>query len=82
MRTGSIAPTVAFITHYLVGIHGDAHRAIGLLAVAGIQNIASREEPTERVTARLSAESPEGARGRVLAALVGESFTLGEPRPD
>jgi hypothetical protein len=49
---------------------------MGLLAVAGIQNISSHVEPTELATARLSSESPEAARGRVLAALSGEPFSL------
>jgi hypothetical protein len=48
--------------HHLVEIRGDAYRAMGLLALRGIQNIPSREEPRERVTARLSSDSAEAAR--------------------
>jgi hypothetical protein len=48
---------------------------MGLLAKQGIQNIVS-SEPTELVTARISADNPETARGRVLAALSGEDFTI------
>ena len=60
--------------YFLVDIRGDAYRAMGLLAKAGIQNIASDEEPTKLVTARLSSETAESARGRVLAALCGRAL--------
>jgi hypothetical protein len=56
-------------------IEGDPARAAGLLAVAGIQNTDYREAS---VTARLHAANPEKARGRVLAALSGEPFTVDE----
>jgi hypothetical protein len=62
--------------HYRVDIRGDTHRAMGLLAKQGIQNIIAEHERTKRVTARLSSDSPEGARGHVLAALCGEAFTI------
>ena len=68
--------------HFLVDLRGDAHRAMGLLAKAGIQNIAEPEAPAERVTARLSSESPESARGRVLAALLGEPYTVERARAE
>jgi hypothetical protein len=45
---------------------------MGLLALRGVQNIVNQEAPTELVTARLSADTPEAASGRVLAALGGE----------
>jgi hypothetical protein len=62
--------------HYLVDIRGGACRAMGLLALRGVQNIVNQEAPTELVTARLSADTPEAASGRVLAALGGEPFTI------
>ena len=62
------------MAHFLVDIRGDAHRAMGLLAVAGIETRAW-EEPTDRLTARLSAENAESARGRVLAARMGQDYT-------
>lgn len=49
---------------------------MGLLAKAGIQNVVDSEAPAERVAARVSADSPQAASGRVLAALGGELFTL------
>jgi hypothetical protein len=55
---------------------------MGLLAKAGIQNLVDQEAPTERVTARLSAETPETARRRVLAALRGESFEVEAARTE
>ena len=55
-------------TPCLIEIRGDAYRAMGLLAKVGIQNIASKEDLTGRVTARLSADCAEAARRRVLAA--------------
>ncbi len=58
------------MSHYLIDIRGDAHRAMGLLALVGIQNIASKQDPTGRLTARLSSESAEGAQGRVLPVSV------------
>jgi hypothetical protein len=64
------------VPRFLVEIHGNAHRAMGLLAVAGVQNLVSRQEPTKRVMARLSSENAEVARRRVLAALRGEAFTV------
>ncbi|HXF00297.1 MAG TPA: hypothetical protein VN458_08110 [Solirubrobacterales bacterium] len=57
--------------HYLVDVRGDAHRAAGLLALAGIQNLVAEEG----VIARLSAENGERAVERVRAALEGEPFT-------
>jgi hypothetical protein len=62
--------------YFLVDIRGDALRAMGLLAHVGIQNLVSSEAPSEHLTARLSADSPENAQGRVLAALGGEPFTV------
>jgi len=64
------------MSHYLVGIQGDALRTMGLLANAGIQNLVAAKDPTQRVTARVSADNPESARGRVLAAFFGEPFTV------
>lgn len=49
---------------------------MGLLAKQGIQNLVVKHEPAKRVTARLSAETTESARSRVLAALRGEPFTI------
>jgi len=63
------------MAHFRVDIRGDAHREMGLLAVAGIETRAW-EEPTDRLTARLSAENAESARGRVLAALMGKDYTV------
>jgi hypothetical protein len=81
---GRFAPTVRLglppVPHFLIDIHGNAHLAMGLLAKAGIQNIVNQEAPTERVTARLSAETPEAASGRVLAVLGGEPFTIDPAR--
>jgi hypothetical protein len=68
------------MSQYLVDIRGDAYRAMGLLAKQGIQSIVSSEASTEHVTARLSADSPENARGHVLAALGGEAFTIEDVR--
>jgi hypothetical protein len=70
------------VPHFLVDIRGDAYRGMGLLAKAGIQNLVDQEAPTERVTARLSAETPETARRRVLAALRGESFEVEAARTE
>lgn len=67
---------------FLVGIRGDAHRAMGLLAKAGIQNIAEPEALAERVTARVSSESEGRARGRVLAALMGEPYKVERVRAE
>ncbi len=61
--------------YFLVDIRGDAKRAMGLLAKVGIQSMSSGE-PTELLTARLSADFPENAQGRVLAALGDEAFTI------
>ena len=66
--------------HFLVDIRGDAHRAMGLLAKAGVQNVVSRDDPMEQVAARVSSDNPEAAKGRVLSALGGEPFTLAEAR--
>ena len=55
---------------------------MGLLAKVGIQNIAEPEALAERVTARLSSESPESARGRVLAALMGEPYKVERARAE
>lgn len=62
--------------YFLIDIHGDAYRAMGLLARAGVQNVAVPEELTERVVARISSDNAERARGRVLAALMGETYTV------
>lgn len=62
--------------HYQVGIQGDAPPALGLLAKVGIQNVVNPEELPKRVTARLFSDSAKSARGRVLAALIGEPFTV------
>jgi hypothetical protein len=55
---------------------------MGLLALAGIQSIVWPEPSTEALTARVSADTPEKARGRVLAALGGEEFTIEAVRPE
>ena len=68
--------------YFLVDIGGDADRAMGLLALAGIQNIVWPEPSTEHLTARVSADTPENARGRVLAALDDEVFTIEAVRPE
>jgi hypothetical protein len=57
--------------YYLVPIEGDADRARGLLAAAGIQNVG-------KVSARLSAEDHSSAEDRVRRALSGEPFTVGK----
>ena len=68
--------------HFLVDIRGDAYLAMGLLAKAGIQNLAAPGELDERMTARVSAESEESARGRVLAALMGEPYEVEAARAE
>jgi hypothetical protein len=70
------------VPYFLVDISGDADRAMGLLALAGIQKIVSSEASTEHLTARVSADTPANARGRVLAALGGEAFTIEHVRPE
>jgi hypothetical protein len=70
------------VPYFLVDIRGDALRAMGLLAKVGIQNIPSDLEPTELLTARLSANFPENAQGRVLAALGDEAFTINGVRAE
>jgi hypothetical protein len=70
------------VPYFLVDISGDAQRSMGLLALAGIQNIPSDLEPTELLTARVSADTPQNAHGRVLAALDGETFTIEHVRPE
>jgi hypothetical protein len=64
--------------YFLVPIRGDRDRAAGLLAVAGIQNVLD----AGGVSARLAANDLESAAGRVRAALEGEPFAVGEPRPE
>ena len=68
--------------YFLVDIGGDADRAMGLLALAGIQNIVWPEPSTEHLTARVSADTPQNAHGRVLAALDGEAFAIVHVRPE
>jgi hypothetical protein len=60
---------------YVVPIEGDPDLARGLLARSGIQHV--MPEPGQ-VSARLSAESAEAARGRVIGALADADFTVGE----
>jgi hypothetical protein len=73
--------------YFVVGIRGNADRAAGLLAKAGIQNVPSQGiwigpdgsaeyPPFPSVSARLSADDPESAVRRVRAALEGEPFTV------
>ena len=62
---------------YIVPIQGDPHRARGLLAVRGIQNLAG-----DPAAARLRADDPESAAERVRDALEGEAFTVGEAREE
>ena len=73
--------------YFLIGIQGNADRGAGLLAKAGIQNIASsahwmgtkgpdQEAPVQGVTARLRANDAETAVRRVRDALRGEPFTI------
>jgi hypothetical protein len=47
-----------------------------------MQNIVWPEPSTEHLTARVSADTPQNARGRVLAALDGEAFTIEHVRPE
>ena len=68
--------------YFLVDIGGDADRAMGLLALAGIQTIVWPEPSTEHLTARVPADTPENARGRVLSALGGEALTIEAVRPE
>jgi hypothetical protein len=70
------------VPYFLVDIRGDAQRAMGLLAKVGIQNVPSDLEPTEFLTARVSADTPQSAHGRVLAALDGEAFAIEHVRPE
>jgi hypothetical protein len=79
-HSGAVAYYLRVVAHYLVDIRGDAYRAMGLLAKAGIQNIPVPQAISERVIARVSSESDAQARGRVLAALLGEAFTVESPR--
>jgi hypothetical protein len=60
------------VPHYLVDVRGDAHRAAGLLALAGIQNLVAEEG----VIARLSAKDGESAVERIRATLEGEPFEV------
>ena len=48
----------------------------------GFRTIVWPEPSTEHLTARVSADTPENARGRVLAALDGEAFTIEAVRPE
>jgi hypothetical protein len=66
--------------HYRVAIDGDGQRAMGLLAKAGIQNLAETRHWIDApdphgVTARLSAETSIAALRRVMDAL-GAEFTV------
>jgi hypothetical protein len=66
------------MAYYLVRIEGDPARGAGLLALAGVQNIADLDGAPGTLTARLSAADGESAVQRVRAALEGESFTVAE----
>jgi hypothetical protein len=73
----------ARMPYFLVGIRGDADRAAGLLAQAGIQNLVSLDDTFARtVSARLHAETAEQAEERVRGALKGEELTVGEARQE
>ena len=74
--------------HFLVEIIGDPHRAAGLLAKAGIQNLRSLD-PAARgmVSARLSADDSDAAVERVRRALDADGlgaagFQIGDVRPE
>ena len=72
--------------YFLVTIIGDHHRAAGLLAKVGIQNLFNTMD-VDRVTARLSADSADAAVDRVRRALEGDafggdSFTIGDVHPE
>jgi hypothetical protein len=58
--------------YFRIRVEGDAHRAAGLLAKSGIQNLVD----DEGVTARLVAEDGQRAVPRVQEALEGEPFTV------
>jgi hypothetical protein len=69
--------------YFLVGIRGDADRAAGPLAQAGIQNLVSLDDTFARtVSARLPAETAEQAEERVRGALEGEELTVGEAQQE
>jgi hypothetical protein len=85
-RPASAAGALLGPVHYLVTILGDPHRAAGLLAKAGIQNVRSLD-PAARgtVSARLSADDPDAAVERVRRALDADAlgpagFTIGDAR--
>jgi hypothetical protein len=68
----SLRPVPAF----LVPIEGDAARAAGLLAVAGIQNLVHTAEVPPTAIARLIADDGKQAVQRVSSALDGKEFTV------
>jgi hypothetical protein len=69
----------ARMPYFLIGIRGDADRAVGLLNKASIQYLVVFDSTFARtVNARLRAESAEKAAERVRTALEGEEFTVGE----
>jgi hypothetical protein len=60
------------VGHYLVPIEGDADRAAGLLALAGLQNIREGQQ----TVARVRADDEEKAIARVRVALESEPFLV------
>jgi hypothetical protein len=52
---------LTLMAHYRVTVRGDAHELSACSPRRESQNIASSEEPTEHLTVRLSADSPENA---------------------
>jgi len=84
LLSGTAAPSATAaraVPYFLVEIHGNASRAMGLLVLVGIQNIPVPQALAERVIARVSADRPEVARDRVVAALRGEAYQVESARP-
>jgi hypothetical protein len=61
------------VPYFLVPIEGDAARAAGLLAVAGIQNVVRDGE----AAARVNADDADSTARRVRSALEDEAFVVG-----
>jgi hypothetical protein len=69
----------ARMPYFLVGIRGDADRAVGRLNKTGMQCLVAFDSTFGRtVSARLRAETAEQAEERVRGALKGEELTVGE----
>jgi hypothetical protein len=73
----------ARMPYFLVRVRGDADRAAGLLAQAGIRHLVSLDDTFGRtVSARPRAETAEQAEERVRGAVEGEELTVGEAQQE